>query len=539
MAGCTDFYLRESDFTMLNKQNNPGINLDGPVVLISRDITYVFPFAYAYLVSYLKQQGETNVKILFRPSWGGLDKFVKEIMELKPLVVGFGSLYPELKIISELIEKLDKAGRRFPVVIGGQMVSPIPEFALKITKADIGIIGEGEITLFKLVKALREGNNLYNIRGLAIREKDNVAITGPGEFIDDLSLLPKVSYELFPEEKWLPIGRYYANKAQPHWRFNDRVLPIHGGRGCPFNCNFCYHHSKFRYRSINSMIEEAREGIERFNANMLYFADDLAIFNPQRAEELVGALNGIKKPVEYSISLRFDVLERINDDLLKELRRSGCRIMGLGIESGSQRILNLMEKKISLEQVKSGLRRLKDTGILPTVSIMVGQPSETIEDVQASIKLMQETTRDNKNIQYTFTIATPFPGSPLYSLALEKNYISSDQDFYNKYSFKRGKSFQLVVNFSGMDDKKLLSMHKKIGRIYRKIKREELGVKVVLIESLRGLLYCGNYALQEFIAPVLAKRLFIKPLKKIYCSAYRFMQQRLDNWRLFLRGITV
>jgi anaerobic magnesium-protoporphyrin IX monomethyl ester cyclase len=214
---------------------------DGPVVLVSRPIAFTFPLSYAYLAGYLLQQGE-HVKIVFRQA--DHTALVKQIMDMNPVLVGFGNLYPELREISQLIKMLDQAGRRFPIVIGGQMVSPIPEFAVKVTGADFGVVGEGEIILHQLVCALRQGKDPSDIKGLAIRHGNQAVLTGLGPFIEDLSKLPPVPYELFPETEWLQIGRWYSmNVPQPHWRFNDRVINVHGGRGCPFKCNFCYHHN--------------------------------------------------------------------------------------------------------------------------------------------------------------------------------------------------------------------------------------------------------------------------------------------------------
>lgn len=520
-------------------RNSYNVNLDGPVILVSQPIKYTFPFSYAYLAGYLKQQGE-DVRILFRPILGSFDSLVKDIMDANPLLVGFGSLYPELKIISELINKLDLAGRKFPIVIGGQMVSPIPEFAMKITGADFGVLGEGEITLFKLVRALREKKDVRGIGGLAIREDEGIIFTGPGDFIENLSDLPSIPYELFPVGKWLPIGRYYSDRAQPHWRFNDRVIPIHGGRGCPFNCNFCYHHSKFRFRPISNMMKDAQELLDRFNGNMLYFGDDLVLSNPERARELTSALGNFKKPVEYSIQTRFDVLDRIDDSLLKEMKKTGCRIMGLGIESGSQRILDIMDKKITIEQVKNGLRRLKDADILSTVSMMVGQISETADDAMASVELMRLSLEYDKNIEYAFTITTPFPGSTLYSFALEKGHIKDDADFYKRYRFNLfRRPFQLVINFSAMSDEELLFMHSYIGAVYKDNKKRILGVKVFLIENLRAFFHRGHFVLEEFIFPFIPKFLRFAMLNKIYQSCYEFVQERLDTWRLRLRGIDI
>lgn len=439
---------------------------EGPVVLVSRDIAFTFPLSYAYLAGYLRAQGE-DVRVLFRG--GNPHELVTQIMKLKPLVVGFGNLYPELEEIAYLIKLLNIAGRQFPTVVGGQMVTPIPEFAVKITGADYGVIGEGEIILYQLVKALRSGQDPFNIRGLVIRQKEDTINTGPGEFIEDLSKLPAVPYDLFPEDKWLPIGRWYAkNRPQPQWHVEDRVINVHGGRGCPFRCNFCYHHSKPRYRAIELMMAEAATALERYDGNMLYFSDDLVLANPKRARGLVEAIQKIKRRIEYSVSTRFDILARMDDSLLREMKQSGCRIMGLGIESGSDRILKIIGKNCTAMEIRDQLERLKEVGILPTVSIMVGQLTETKEDVEASIKLMQDSVRNNPNIQYAFTITTPFPGSPLYNLIFEKGYLKSDLEFYRRYF--SGPEWNQVVNLSAMSDQEVMYMYKKIWAVYSKEK---------------------------------------------------------------------
>jgi len=301
---------------------------------------------------------------------------------------------------------------------------------------------------------------------LVIREHENIMNTGPGDFIEDLSNLPPIPYDLFSEERWLHIGRWYAeNRPQPHWHIEDRVINVHGGRGCPFRCNFCYHHSRPRYRPIDSMMGEAKQALERYDGNMLYFSDDLVLANPGRTKLLVESIGSLGRRIEYSVSTRFDILVRMNDSLLKEMKQTGCRIMGLGIESGSDRVLKVIGKNCTSEEIRTQLERLKNVGILPTVSIMVGQLTETKEDVEASIKLMQESVRINPYIQYAFTITTPFPGSPLYDLIFEKGYLHNDEEFYNRY-FSSGSEWNQVVNLSAMSDEEVIYMFKKIQSVY-------------------------------------------------------------------------
>jgi len=505
------------------------------VVLCGPDIVFAFPFGLAYIAGALKERGE-DVRVMFMPSNPALyGEFIGRLLALNPLMVGFGGLYPDLRQVKDMIALLDEGDRSFPIVSGGQMVSPLPEFAVSITGSDYGVIGEGELIITELVSALREGGDTCSIKGLAIRDGDNVALTGPADYIRDLSQLPPIPYDLFPSEKWLPIGRYYSAKPQPHWRFEDRVVSIHGGRGCPYRCNFCFHHSKPRYRTISDMIEEADRLAREYHANVLYFGDDLVIGSPTRARKLIEALGQLDIPLEFSISCRFDVLAKIDNELLKEIKKAGCRVMGLGIESGSQRILDIMNKKITVDQVRAGLQRLKEVGIVPTVSIMVGQLTETVDDVRASMDLMVETVRNDKNIQYAFTVTTPFPGSELYRIALEKGLIENHLDFYNRFTRRKGLK-ELPVNFSHMTTAEVESWRQKLFRTFMLERYKANGPKVMAVEAAQILLartdsqirkrFGGNGRLSP------AKRAF-KAYDRVYSSA----QTSLDSLRLRTLGL--
>jgi radical SAM superfamily enzyme YgiQ (UPF0313 family) len=510
-------------------------NRKGPVVLCGPDVVFTFPFGIAYVAGALKHQGE-DVHVMFIPNHpAGYKDFVNRIEALKPVLVGFGGLYPDLRPIKTLIRELRDGRPSFPIVVGGQMVSPIPEFAVKLTNADYGVIGEAEITVTQLVSALREGADTSGITGLAVRDGDTVTLTGPGEYVHDLSKLPPVPYELFPAEKWLPIGRYYAAKPQPHWRFQDRVVPIHGGRGCPYRCNFCYHPSKPRYRAISEMMEEADQLVSTYNANMLYFGDDLVLGSPQRARRLTEALRQLGRPIEYSISCRFDILSKMDDNLLQEMKATGCRVMGLGIESGSQRILDIMHKKITVEQIKSGLRRLKEVGIVPTVSIMVGQLTETGDDTQASMDLMVESVRENKNIQYAFTVTTPFPGSELYNIALEKGLIKDHDDFYERFTTRAGLK-KLPVNFSNMTTAEVEAWRKKLMRRFLVERYRANGLRIFAVEGAQIVSARTDKKIRNRMGSQAGDGLSAKAFRA-YDKLYASCQTALDGMRLRLLGI--
>jgi radical SAM superfamily enzyme YgiQ (UPF0313 family) len=450
-------------------------NPEGPMVLAAADIMYTFPLSYAYLAGYLKQQNEA-VKVIFRH--GSPRDTAARIMELKPVAAGFGNLYPELREIAETIKCLDEMGRDFPVIIGGQMVSPTPEFAVKITNADIGVTSEGEITLYKLVQAFRNNADIDDIGGLAVRDGNKVIMTqGEPEIINDLSQLPPIPFEMMPQEKWLPVGRWYAAfMPRSHWRFDDRAIPVHGGRGCPFNCNFCYHHSSFRLRPMDDMIAETISALEKYNGNFLDISDDLVLASPSRADQLINALKKLPRPVEYYLSARFDILERMSDEQLGELRATGCRIIGPGYESGSDRILKVIGKNFTAETILRQTERLKKAGIKAVGNFMVGQHTETLEDVEATFKLMRETLKIDPDIEFTFSIMTPFPGSPLYDTAKREGLLKDDQDFYDRYFVSAGMfDWRLAINMSAMTDDQVLNSFSRMMREYEEIKAASFG----------------------------------------------------------------
>ncbi|PIX45059.1 MAG: hypothetical protein COZ56_02880 [Armatimonadetes bacterium CG_4_8_14_3_um_filter_58_9] len=503
----------------------------GPVIVVAKEISYAFPFGIGYLVGYLKERGE-DVRVLFRPEDSSRYRdFARQLIAAKPLLVGFGSLYPDLYPVRDIIRLLDEEKRDFPVVVGGQMVTPTPEFAVEVTGADAGVLGEGEIIFHELVTALREGRDATSVKGLVLRVGSKFYNTGPGEYLRDLSALPPVPYELFPVEKWINVGRQYVGMAQPHWRYNDRVISVHGGRGCPFQCNFCYHHSKARYRPLPQMMEEAERLLHDYGANMLYFGDALVLANPKRARELTALLRQFRKPVEYSVSSRFDILSRMDDALLQEMRATGCRIMGLGIESGSQRILDLMHKKITVEEIVTGLRRLKAAGILPTVSIMVGQYTETDADVQMSMDLMVQSVRENKNIEYAFTIATGFPGTELYDLAFQRGLLSSHRDFFDLFDPTR-QICNLTCNLSAMTDDEVLSWHQSLQRAFKEEKAKATGKGVARVESARRFTARVDSAFRRRIVRRLPARPIVSALLKPYEIGYDATQTILDHTRL-------
>ncbi|MCX5711450.1 MAG: radical SAM protein [Candidatus Omnitrophica bacterium] len=436
------------------------------VVLISLDSSFTFSYALPYLDGYLKKEG-IEAKIIF-PKIGKLNirQLVNEILKLDPVIVAMGGLFGDIYEIESIISALEPYRKNFKIVIGGYLVTPIPEFALLKTKADIAVVGEGEIIFANLVKAVLGGNDVRGIKGLAIHDGEKSILTGPGAFIEDLSDLPKINYDKFPLEHFIKIYKFY--KIVPHntiYSSSSRVFWIQTGRGCPFECNFCYHHSKFRLRNIPDVIEEAKELIERYNLNIISFQDDLFAINKKRTLELCNVITKEKLNVKYTVSGHAGIL---NEEMIKALKESGCIQISLGIESGSQRVLDLIGKGTRIEQINEVMKLIRKYKIDRGVSIQMGQPGETKEEIEKTIALMLNHTDEYTTPSVTMT--TPYPGSHLYEYALKIGLLKGPDDLYNRY---KGVC-NLSVNFTTLEDSKLVEIYHRAARMLIEKKWEAL-----------------------------------------------------------------
>jgi radical SAM superfamily enzyme YgiQ (UPF0313 family) len=210
--------------------------------------------------------------------------------------------------------------------------------------------------------------------------------------------------------------------------------------------------------------------------------------------------------------------------------------MGLGLESGSDRMLKIIGKNCTSAQILHNLRRLKKVGIFPTVSIMVGQFDETIEDVEASIRLMVESVQDNPNIQYAFTVTTPFPGSPLYDHIMKNGLLQNDHEFFKKYFSAKGE-WNMVVNLSRMSDDQVWDMHRKIVRLYDAEQKKAMSHLVRVFSMMRQFWCRLNRAIEKRVMAPLLKRgkwLIIPRAYRVIRDAVSFT---FENIELKLKGL--
>lgn len=326
-----------------------------------------------------------------------------------------------LRMFNE-IENLRKKGLwNGKIIVGGPHTSvalkTIPEFL------DYIVQGEGEKAILEIINGKASERVIRKER---IKDLDSIPFS-PWDIFN------KLSYDYFCE--WMDI---------------KPVFTMNTSRGCPFNCSFCSVGSiwgkKYTYFSADRIISEIEYLIKNFGAKGIYFREDNFTLNLQRTEEFCKKLIKKKINILWACETRVDSL---SEDLIKLMSVSGCRAFYLGVESGSQKVLDMLKKGIMVKQIEDTLKWSKKYGIRTYCSLITGIPGETFEDYLQTKRLMDKL----KPYQYIFNVFVGIPNSFLYKYILENNLYEYIDDVGLAYL----PSYDIKARFFyGVDSKNLV-----------------------------------------------------------------------------------
>jgi len=469
------------------------------VVLISVENGYVPSLSMLSLESYLSKEG-IKTEILHPMIKKITLKFlVNEVVALKPIVVGIGGLFNDRFIVKKIIEALTPYRKNFKIVIGGNLVTPIPEFMLEKLCADVGVIGEGEIIFLKLVKRIMGNKDYSDIKGIVLKKKGAIIANEPGEYVKNLNEIPTLNYNKIPMEHFVQAYKFYKNITRNTiYTPSSRLGFAFTGRGCLYKCNFCYHYNPLCLLRISDIIAQIKEMKESFNVNMIMFIDDLAFVNKERSRELCEALK--KENIKYLANAHLGYLD---EEMVKALKESGCIQLGLGLESGSQKILDGINKHLKIEQIKEGLSLLQKYEIKWNGGVQIGQLNETKKDIEKTINLFYPYIDELSTVSIHFT--TPYPGTPLYLYGLKTGLIDNEM-FYNNFSGLQ----KLTVNFSKVSNWWLKCLRLKLAFKFDLRKQQKIKGKLI------GFLF-------------LVKALIVKYANDICSKVTNFFAQRKET----------
>ncbi len=358
-----------------------------------------------YISSYLKQKGFA-VQV-FDSTFQTPADFSNWLDVHHPAIVGiYVNLMTKLNALA-LITECKRKGSI--VVVGGPEVPFYGEEFLK-HGADVAVIGEGELTLEELIPHLQKhgANNLHQIRGILFRESEEVFVRTPErELISDLDVMPDPDRDAININQYLDVWRKHHGMGS---------VSLICARGCPFTCTWCSRSvfgETHRRRSPAHVVDEMAMLIERYSPDMLWFADDVFTINHRWFNQFYDEMRRRGITIPFECISRAD---RLNDDILEKMATIGCSRIWYGSESGSQRILDAMQRRVKVEQIRDVTRTAQRFGIQAGLFVMLGYPGEEISDIDATIDHLVQTDPDT----YLTTVAYPIKGTTFYNEVAER-----------------------------------------------------------------------------------------------------------------------
>jgi anaerobic magnesium-protoporphyrin IX monomethyl ester cyclase len=334
------------------------------------------------------------------------------------LAVGLGTMTgPQLGHAIDISRTVRQAAPKVPIVWGGVHPSLFPEQVARSPLVDYAVVGEGEITLAELVQALEGQGDPSSVLGLAYEDGGDVVRTGPRPFVD-LDSLPPLPLSLVDFQGYLCTD--FGVSA---------VTEYESSRGCPHDCDYCYNKTynrrHWRAFSAERVVEEMADLHRRFGVRGFFFVDDEFFVDLKRARAILEGV--LQRGLDLRLSFqggRIDSFRRMDDETLRLLARCGAHAVQFGLESGSARILDFIDKNFDREDVLALNRRLARVGgIRPYYNFLLGFPGETRDEIDESVRLGWQLLRDNPLATLgVYHILTPYPGSALFDRAVAEGF---------------------------------------------------------------------------------------------------------------------
>ncbi|HMC01748.1 MAG TPA: radical SAM protein, partial [Flavobacteriaceae bacterium] len=330
------------------------------------------PLGLLYISSYLKTHQVEND--IFDSTYYSPQEQLDYIHEKQPRVVAiYTNLMTKINVIRLVKILKSESLYGFPkIILGGPDITYNCENYLK-TGAHFLVIGEGEQTTLELYSAIINNRSHKHIQGIAFIENEKVIITEPREKIKDLSELPLPNRDAIPIHKYLETWKKYHGKSS---------MTVSTQRGCPYTCKWCstaVYGLSYRRRPANLVVEELQLLKETYNPDAIWFVDDVFTVSHKWINEFYTEMKKVKLKIPFEIITR---AERLNDTILNQLKEIGCFRIWIGAESGSQKIIDAMDRRVDINIVKEAIQKTNQIGIETGTFIMLGYPGETKEDIE-------------------------------------------------------------------------------------------------------------------------------------------------------------
>lgn len=330
------------------------------------------PISIGYIGAFLKRNG-FNVKILNIGQNTNLSKtdLYNFILEFKPKLVGLSTYQRNILYVLAISKFIKAIDNKIKIVLGGPQTTFMPAVALKYMPVDYICKGEGEITMLSIAQAIEGGNPFSKVMGAAYKVDGEIAEGEPATTYEALDIYPSPHLDDIFDYK------------------NVKEAILLTSRGCPFNCVFCYtpHASghKIRFHSIERVVDEIKWLVKR-GINRLWFADPNFSFDISRVHNLLNKIikNGLK--VHMWIETRADLMDK---ELAKKMKKAGVHTVAYGLESASEKVLKIINKKVALKKIEEAIYLTQTYGMDVELFSLFGLPGESVEDALETIRFVE------------------------------------------------------------------------------------------------------------------------------------------------------
>jgi radical SAM superfamily enzyme YgiQ (UPF0313 family) len=365
------------------------------------------PYGLMSLASVIRKEGY-DVAFLDSANFGyDIEETVKRISEVDPDYVGITTVTMSIDRTSIVADLLKRNNGRPKIIVGGAHLSSVPaETMMRFPSFDIGVIGEGEVTIVELLRALDHNDSLDGVNGIIYRDGDKMQRTGPRKMIKNLDSLPLPAWDMIPN-----MIHIYRPSAPSYLRLPATTIVT--SRGCYGQCIFCNSkliHGGLRCFSADYVLEMIRYLIKNHGIKDISIYDDNFVFFQDRVRKICKAILDEKLDISWSCYSRVD---QGNLDLFQLMKQAGCWQISYGIESGSQRILDLIKKNVKLQQITKTVTDTKKAGLRTRGFFIIGHFTENKESILETINFMKKLPLDD----FHFTTFTPLPGTVAYEIA--------------------------------------------------------------------------------------------------------------------------
>ena len=378
-----------------------------------------------------------------------------------------GSIVTHYKWVKWFVNAIKKHSPKTCVIVGNSVAGSIPEVFLQNTKADVVVIGEGEVSAYEAVEAIRLSKDLKNVEGIAFRNAQEKIIINHAREAEKIDDLPLINWEYFDVEKYIAKAETMPDKdIAPE---EMRSMPVITARGCAFKCTFCHYvfwNDPYRNRAPKSILAEIKHLIEKYNVNYIHFWDDLSFASATQVEKLCDAIleSGLK--FKWMATIRVDLFSRArlsDEDALrvaKKMKKTGCYSCGFALESGNKEIMKMMNKKIEVDAFYKTVYTLKEAKIISQTSVVFGYPIETKETIKETFDQCLKA-----GLYPSIGFLLPLPATVMYDYAKVNGFITDEDQYLESITERQ----DVCLNMTKMSDEEIMNEIKKGGRRLNKM----------------------------------------------------------------------